>query len=484
VIKLNELVHLRSLSLINLTENNVQQLLPMLSFLSNLYSFSVFDLKTNISKIISSLPKTNLRILSVACFMFTTTSLYQITELTSLTILSSSLYDLFQLFKYAPMLKYLKIEIFQNSSSKKDDQSNMMIEDAVHLKEFIIDDRAVSCRDLCEGCTANFEDLQVLLKHMPNLKILSICFTWSHRDLYDADRWENLLKLSSQHLSVFRFFFSYHYDREFDEEYSDLKKFQNDFWSKRHLYTTYTADHESPSVYTIPYITSSYTLTPKAIRCNNSVIDKSNEFDNVKQLTLLPALIKDNSEYYFRNVESLRLTSEDCDYESNDRNVFKLSQIKFLDKLVNLSNIKHLSIDEDCDITKSAFLYLMKGLPSLSSLTIDEFKLIRCLNEAEVCEYLDKKIIKLDICDHWSDTSINSNQMTLKFCQMFSNVQQLTHHYMTSVDDLLLILTACSKLSILKIRRISKQIHSWIEANASILNVYLSYESIAENENE
>jgi hypothetical protein len=90
----------------------------------------------------------------------------------------------------------------------------------------------------------------------------------------------------------------------------------------------------------------------------------------------------------------------------------------------------------------------------------------------ELCQYLNRKIKQLDILNERDDTSKNM----IQFCQVFSNVEQLTCRDMDSVDELLLLLASCSKLSILKIENINKQVHAWIKANASTSNIYFDYE--------
>ncbi|CAF4413931.1 unnamed protein product [Adineta steineri] len=51
---------------------------------------------------------------------------------------------------------------------------------------------------------------------------------------------------------------------------------------------------------------------------------------------------------------------------------------------------------------------------------------------------------------------------------------------MKQVDDLLVILDECSNLSIIKCEVISKPVNSWIQINASKLDVYLDFKSVNE----
>ncbi|CAF4350303.1 unnamed protein product, partial [Adineta steineri] len=116
---LNTFLNLRSLSLIDLNENNIKQVLSILPFLSNLYSFSFTGTNIQTLEIIS---KSKLQILTVRYLEFESTSINQtIIGITSLTITDSQLdnFKLFKLFEYVPMLKYLNIQTLANSEMNK-----------------------------------------------------------------------------------------------------------------------------------------------------------------------------------------------------------------------------------------------------------------------------------------------------------------------------------------------------------------------------
>ncbi|CAF0912276.1 unnamed protein product [Adineta steineri] len=85
---LNTFLNLRSLSLIDFNENNIKQVLSILPFLSNLYSFSFTGTNIETLEIISSISKSKLRILTVRYLEFESTSINQTTTIgiTSLTI--------------------------------------------------------------------------------------------------------------------------------------------------------------------------------------------------------------------------------------------------------------------------------------------------------------------------------------------------------------------------------------------------------------
>jgi hypothetical protein len=453
---LNEFVHLESLSLIDLEENNVEQLLPMFPLLSNLYSFSFSKLKSQVLKLISTLSNSKLRILSVTQFDFPSTILYETLGITSLTIVNGNLNDLFQILKYAPLLKYFKIEDITNCQL-----TNIVNGNGFYLKELIID-----------NCKSTFRDLELLLKRTPNLSRFSIC-TLENDDMLDAIRWQNLIESSLKYLSNFKFYFRYFFFNKFDENLRIFKQFQTDFWLKEHHWNiNYEIDHFESSIYTIPFLRNQYRLTTNTNIYRNSFKDYSNGFNNIKILSFMRRAIKDNSIYYFRNVQSLILIDQQGYYDGNQL------KIQHLRKIINLSNIKHLTIDDDSWLRSSSFFSLLNQLPYVSSLRIDPDTLMRFFNKIQLRKHLMEKIQKLDISCYLSDGILIPDQIRSTFCQVFSNIEQFKCDYMENLDDLLLLLKHSSKLSIIKVQRISKSIHSWIQINASTLDVYLDFQLI------
>jgi hypothetical protein len=173
--RLNEFINLQSLSLIYVTDKNVEQLKSMLPLLSNLYYFSYYDWKHQDSQILSMLPKSKLRILSIPIIDSNSESIFN--EITSLKISHCYLENLYELFKYLSMLKYLKIEhlvdqMYMNNLSK------LPNEKALYLKEFIVN-----------NSMQNFKDIKILLKRIPNLTIFTIKAA-DEITMIDADRWQ------------------------------------------------------------------------------------------------------------------------------------------------------------------------------------------------------------------------------------------------------------------------------------------------------
>ncbi|CAF1132982.1 unnamed protein product [Rotaria magnacalcarata] len=235
-----------------------------------------------------------------------------------------------------------------------------------------------------------------------------------------------------------------------------LQQFQTYFWCKKHdWYTNYEINDYLASIYTMPYIQNEYRLIPS---------------NNVKDLTLWIRTIKNDSSYYFRNVESLTFTSS-LDDRSDEDNL--QIHIKHLNMIVNSQSIKHLRIHDECHVSSSLLLEILNKLPELSSLTINKWALTIFLNDHQLCESLNKKITKLDISSNSRNTYIKSNN-TDSYCSESSNLEQLP----CNMKHL-----KCPKLSTINLGTVSYEIYLWVQRNASTLNVHLDF-TLIDDEND
>jgi hypothetical protein len=461
---LNEFIHLRSLSFIKINRDNAEQVLPMLPFLSGLDYFSCVCVGNGGLEIIPALSKSKIRILTIPNIYFKSAVIYEIISLTSLTISVCDIPELCQLFKYTPMLNYVKLNHLYGWQIE-DNELKLINTNAVHLKQLIVDDSH-----------AHFKFLELFLKHIPNLEIFSIS-AWNQKELIDANRWQHLIESSLPHLHVFKFYFIRYFKRHYHKTLNRMRQFQTDLWYKQHhWYTNCEIVDFTISIYTIPHIQNQYTLTSTAKRHRNSLISYSNEFDNVKNLSLSTKAIRKDPPCIFRNVQSLRLMAERKDNANRDEIVtcnLKVKQIEYLSRMLNVSSIKHLTISEEYFMSSSILLEILKNFPNISSLTTDQKLLLSFLKNRQLCTYLNKKIIKLHISFCPPDGYVQFNEIDL-FCKVFSNLEHL-QCYFQDLDDLYLILTNCSKLSMIKLERINEEIYSWIQIHKSTLNVYFDF---------
>ncbi|CAF0981479.1 unnamed protein product [Adineta ricciae] len=477
VISLNHLDNLRSLTLDQVDEAGVQVLLPMLRSLSKLCYFS-FLRKTELeSDCIQSgfgapapqpldfksiLSSKHLRTLSLPYFICNPISIHEALNVTSATLFYACTNDVLQLFISAPLLKHFRARKLSKPCMQSDAPTNVDV-NAVHLKDFLLD-----------WCDVECDELEFLLKRIPNLKTLSLS------SYYDVDEpvayfWQKLIESSLEHLRVFNFCFQFHCKRDSSDGLHLFNGFQNDFWHEQHhWYTNYTIRRGySGAIYTIPYSRSEYYLD-LPIDLEDSVLSNDpSTFNNVKRLSIRNQQITDNLPYYFQNVQSLILSKE----WYVDK--YEFSYVKFLSSIVNTSNVTCLELRPDYFTAQSEFLDLFKILPHLSSLHVHRKHLNKFYDDINLCQYLKGLYIKkLDIFVTSYRPSFAPDRIDIKTCQLFPYLEELCCTYVDQVDVLLLALQEWSKLSYLKTKRISKDITSWIEENASTLKIRIDFESI------
>ncbi|CAF1170485.1 unnamed protein product [Adineta steineri] len=451
LVPLNELVHLRSLILINLNADIAKQIKIMLPFLTNLSYFSCttdFGLSD---------------ILPVPQQYFDSMSIKQATSLTSIMISRCDANELCHLFKCAPMLRYLKIKQFFLSDLREE---TMRLYDvpAVHLKHFIM-----------EYCGLNFKELEEFLKLMPNLTNLIISGTNDTKGPFNADDWKSLIITSLLYLHTFKF----KWDIELNNQNKDIlgifQQYQTDFWLNKHSwFTNYEIHRESAIIYTIPYTSDHYNLIPIENKHANPTIHTSGIFNNAKNLTLVIDALKNDYPYYFPAVESLTLMNKYTFYGERIYRLFGFQHIEYMKAIVNLSNLTHLCILRGIQIESSAImLQMLRGAPQLSSMKIDTPLLISFLDDVELCKYLNEKIKNLNVYSDVGWPFIKSNRRDL-FCERFSNLEQLQCSF-EKPDDLLFLLTRLIKLSMIGYEYIigtfPETQYEWLKENTSKLNM-------------
>jgi hypothetical protein len=443
-----EFPQLRSLTLIDLDSNNIEQIKSVLLILSDF-----FNDYSNVSitlpyDILSKLLPSRIQMTSIL------NSLVLHQTITSLTIDQCILDDLYQLFQYASMLKYLSIRKFRNSSLINNNSDHTF-----YLKELII-----------HNSNANFQIYELLLKQTPNLKKLTITVE-DALDIIDAGRWQHLIQSSLHKLDIFNFRFFLWINTDYHNILNMLEQFQSDFWHQQHQwYTNYELNSLTAYIYTIPYVWNYYKLHPNRKTFGISSINNLNIFNNVTDLLLFIEILDDQSKYYFRHVKSLILTNEQDPFfdkflwynrhsEKNNR------RLKSIRTIVNLSNLEHLDIKSICNhISSNTLLNILKQTPKLSSLVMTKSKLMSFLTNDKLCFYLNKMIKILDITHYDHDFLINMSQFSedkfiesyqsKEFCQIFANVEQL-QCCIKDTDVVLFILDHLPKLKKIQVKNFS-----------------------------
>jgi hypothetical protein len=373
-----------------------------------------------------------------------------ISSITNLTLYRCrDLRDFYYLLEYAPMLKYLRINVISCDKYSFYGASNNEPY-GLHLKQLIIDE-----------CWNSFNAFEMFVKQTPNLKSLTIS-TFDNNDMADADKWEQLITSSLHYLDIFKFNFCCRSNKHNNSIIVDkFKQFQTDFWQKQHhWFTEYAITKNFAFIYTIPYVSNEHILLPNTKRYYNNLRNNANTFINLRNLELYQKNLTKGCEYYFPNVISLTLISSDDDCLTRKR-------IDYLKNIVNLFNLKHLDISNYNATSSSVLLNILKQAPQLFSLSIKWSQLTSFFNDSELCKYLNKMIKRLYIdeerlyLDKRSyldnkrfDHFIKNNDYPFEakqFCQIFSNIEHLKCDS-SHGKELLLLINHLSKLSTLHVK--------------------------------
>ncbi|CAF3071085.1 unnamed protein product [Rotaria sp. Silwood2] len=391
----------------------------MLPLISKLYSFYLIDYNYDVSTI---LPSGKLQLLAVYKISHNFNHILKTFSIINLTISQCSLNELYKLFSYITMLKYLNIHKiwtgFERYSMSTNNNNNNTVSNrhcAINLQKVIIND-----------FQQEFQYFKMFIGQIPNLKSLTIC---SKNDtMIDAYNWQDLITNSLSYLNSFKFKFIYLRtdDDDYDIIIDKFEQFQSSFWQEEHFWNTeYVLNKHLAYVYTIPYVSNTYMLTPYTNRYGKKLINNLNIFKNVINLTLDQKIIREKCEFYFPNVESLTLENESDTLTYDDNCFLYIEHVQLLKTIVNLINLKHLYVSSICKIDMlSVLLEILKQSLQLSSLTIDPFILSILFNDNELCRYLNKIIKKLEIYKEHDDILYEFNTIP-KFCQVFSNLTQL-----------------------------------------------------------
>jgi hypothetical protein len=264
--------------------------------------------------------------------------IFQISSITNLTLFGCTCRDLSQLLGYASMLKYLNARKICNGYLWTNYYTCFSNTPAVHLKQLIMTD-----------FSEEFKNIEILVKQTSNLKSLMVSSFWTE-DIIDAVRWEELITSSLPQLTVFKFQFSYRFrSSEKDTILGKFEKFQSDFWREQHRWCVeYSSDSNPPTIYTLPYMlnTADYNYLPK----------KSKPFDNITHLDVYLLEMRKKFQHHLKNVTKLELCMN-FSRKQNSNVSLRREHFQYLKRIVNLSNIKHLTLSDEYMLLLIHILY-------------------------------------------------------------------------------------------------------------------------------
>ena len=403
---LDQFVHLRSLTFIDLHENNIQSLKVILGKLSQITTLHLSDSEMKLDELEPFLVSIDqLQTLSVNSNM---AFVQQIIPIRHLTLSTLSLNEICRLVQYTPCLDYLNIACVRSESLSIMFHGFSRLD---HLKNLILAD-----------VRAEFDDLRHFLWNLSNVQNLTIGSSYD-RNMLDAPRWERLIKSSLPHLKSFRFKLMASKWPHQRLNRKAFARFQTKFWLQIHQWCTEcSVDKKHLTIYSIPYPAACGQISLTSHRCYNPSIDRSQTFKHVRKLVVSPNDLFEHGDYYFPNVTSLIITrSLQFSSENDEERVIEL-----LVKLMNFAHLKHLEFPMDCQTQRpTLFFQILDLAPQLSSLRTKPCFIELLLDQPETRRYLNNNIRKLDISNysfHHCKRLLNVRSPQ----QLLPNLEQLT----------------------------------------------------------
>ena len=285
---LTEFPHLQRLSLIAIDEYDVQEFKTALPLFPRLLSFRLINSSQIGEHLLSILPLSKLRQLSILQSIDNVKFTLQSSTITYLNLSQCNINILYDLLKHMSLLKYLTIEnLCKNYSSSTKQKISQEISPLNYLKQIIFNQFEYS-----------FNDFESFSSFTPNLQSLTLV---KHYDIemIDAKRWQRLITSTLSKLINFHFLFSTHLVDDINKKF---EQFRSRFWRRDHRWLVDYGSNEIASIiHTIPYIFDRYVLHSYPIQYQ---LDNLNRFDRIRYLSLYNGFNRDQYLYYFSNLNS------------------------------------------------------------------------------------------------------------------------------------------------------------------------------------
>lgn len=423
---LHQFSNLRSLTFVDIFRNTLLNLLPLPASISCLHIYDSNDLIDT-----DKVPLTGLQVTTLPTVTHIENN--DLLNVRNLTIRVCTVPQYFRMLTTGVQLRYLNINIWHGFN-------NFMLNDTslypkrnplIHLREL----------NIKLPNKFGFEFVQNTVERMPNLIALTIHQQDSLSDMFNASNWQKLITTSLPLLKTFQIYFNC---CMVSDGSNDLEQFQTDFWQNEHQwFIEYAVSDTMVELYTIPFAFNKYKLPFHTVRYYTDINNSSETFLNVTRLTIEPILTEENLQYHFPCVTWLSLG----DFSSRNYKIQRSINryIESLKMIVNLSNIRHLSVVSKSFNNPKILSQILKQIPELRTFKIHVTLLESLLKDDKCYEYISKSITELKIYEPMSERGQSSGYNWILFCKIFSNLETIT----CSVTDegiLSLLLTNLSNL--------------------------------------
>ncbi|CAF3947370.1 unnamed protein product [Adineta steineri] len=426
---IRQFVNLESLTLIEITEQDSNKLLPKLSHLPNLSYLSIQSRdRTIIPSIQSPLVKLPHHLISKI-------------SLKHLSIGICSMSQLQELLSYTSALSSLDVQLYADTITVSSNFLSTTVKTEIRQLKI----------KLIEKSNITFYDIEQLSICMPKLKTFTFIAAKGFRFIH-GNQWEQLIRTYLPELK--KFHFKIHPNLENINVKHVLATFQTPFWLKENQWIIH-CDHfilpnsahrrvHNVHLYTLPYSDQQFHL------CSSTQTEtKVSKIDyyTIKDLyfSINSAYSSDFAKhYYFSNLDSLTI-----------RNLHKLIP---LDNFINLSQIKHLTIEpHNTILAEEFFSYILEHSTQLQSLELSWqilADITKNFTHQQVCLLLSKQIKSLNLLN----TMPNKDKSMESLNKIFATNLEKLSVCVTSMDEILILLNEMLKLDSMKIEYNSSEI--------------------------
>ncbi len=403
-------VHLESLTLIDITEQDSKRIIPRMNLLSKLSHLSMK-------------------------FAYGFMPEIKIPSLKYLSIGLCSMSQLQELLLCTPVWTKLDVQLKADTTRIGD--------------TFLQTDIRQLRVDLAEKSDITFNDIRTLFVWMPKLTKLTFTAVKGIRFIY-GEQWEHLIRT---HLSQLKeFHFKIRPVLHDQDTRQILATFQTPFWLSEKHWIIHCDNHYLDNdyhrissnyahFYTLPYSGDQFHLSLTTHSLTNTCKD---QYVTIRDLCLVNDCghTKTIAErYYFPNLDSLT--------------ILRLHKIVSIDHFIDLSNIKHLTLEKYSTMNAEEFLSCISAYcTKLQSLTLPWQILVEVtsnFHDEKVCSWLTKRIRNLNVLNQLPSNDQDERKPLKILIRIFStNIKKLSLS-VTSIDDVLLVLNKMLNLHSIKI---------------------------------
>ncbi|CAF1450355.1 unnamed protein product [Adineta steineri] len=350
-------------------------------------------------------------------------------SLKSLTLGICTMNELHEWLLCTPMLLDLEVELIGYRSTTNESFRSNPIASNIRRLKVIFPERFYTTAD----------DLEALFVSMSKLEILT-CIIKTEVNLPHGIRWDNLIEKHLSQLKDFRL--KYHSNGHG----SGIDDRRSSFWVYEHQWFIYKDSYERSRgecssendvhLYTLPYSDEEFYLSTATEQSDKTQKDA---YETIKHLYLDINSVSYShliEYYYFPSLDSLR--------------IYNRCVLIPLIGFINLSQIKHVTIERDNSINSKEFFSLILvhciNLHSLKVSWLALTEITQDFTDRQICSILKKQIKYLHIHNVFRKTDKSNGSPIEHLIEIFAKNLEKINLHVIYFNDVLLLLENMSKL--------------------------------------